>query len=126
MGMDYQYAGSASYPRFDKEVKTLVELFGGCETDELKNRKENQTGIDHWFGYMSSADSKMEKYTFPKETNEILVKWFNNIYEKFNAEETQIVFDEIKKHSKEVNEISGQIYYELETLCEDGECWELE
>ena len=29
MGMDYQFAGSASYPRFNDELKAVVELFGG-------------------------------------------------------------------------------------------------
>lgn len=29
MGMDYQYSGSASYPRFDKEIFEVVKLLGG-------------------------------------------------------------------------------------------------
>lgn len=42
MGMDYQYAGSASYPRFDEEVKKVVEILGGKETAELVARKDEQ------------------------------------------------------------------------------------
>ena len=31
MGMDYQYAGSASYPRFDRELCLVAEVFGGIK-----------------------------------------------------------------------------------------------
>ena len=125
MGMDYSYSGSSSYPRFDREIKSLVELFGGRETKELEKRKEteNERPCGYWFGYMSSAEPNMQKYVFPKETNEILVKWFNNIYNTFTEEETVIVFTEIKKHKAKVLEISSQIYNELETLCECNEGW---
>lgn len=42
MGMDYQYAGSASYPRFDRELCEIVKVFGGIETAHLKERKETE------------------------------------------------------------------------------------
>ena len=42
MGMDFQYAGSASYPRFDKEVCAVAEIFGGEKTEHLKERLKTE------------------------------------------------------------------------------------
>ena len=127
MGMDYQYAGSASYPRFDRELCEVAKVFGGIETAHLKERKEteNERPLGYWFGFLSSDDSKEQKFIFPEGTNDILVKWFNDIYsESFTPEETKIVWENVSKHPK-IEEISNQIWYELEALCEDNEVWEL-
>lgn len=35
MGMDYRYAGSASYNRFNDEMKKLKELFKDVKSDDL-------------------------------------------------------------------------------------------
>lgn len=127
MGMDYQYAGSASYPRFDRELCEVAKVFGGIETTHLKERRETESErpLGYWFGFLSSDDSKEQKFSFPEGTNDILVKWFNDIYsESFTPEETKIVWKNISKHP-EIEEISNQIWYELEALCEDNEAWEL-
>jgi hypothetical protein len=127
MGMDYQYAGSASYPRFDRELCEVAKVFGGIETAHLKERRETESErpLGYWFGFLSSDDSKEQKFSFPEGTNDILVKWFNDIYsESFTPEETKIVWKNISKHP-EIEEISNQIWYELEALCEDNEAWEL-
>lgn len=126
MGMDYQYAGSASYPRFDREIKEIVSLFGGQESVELQKRKdtENDRSFGYWFGYMSSAQLNMEKYMFPKNVNPTIVKWFNNLYDdNFTKEETAIVFNELSKYKNEIEEISSQLLYELECLVKNGESW---
>ena len=125
--MDYQYAGSASYPRFDRELCEVAKVFGGIETAHLKERRETESErpLGYWFGFLSSDDSKEQKFSFPEGTNDILVKWFNDIYsESFTPEETKIVWKNISKHP-EIEEISNQIWYELEALCEDNEAWEL-
>ena len=95
MGMDYQYAGSASYPRFDRELCEVAKVFGGIETAHLKERRETESErpLGYWFGFLSSDDSKEQKFSFPEGTNDILVKWFNDIYsESFTPEETKIVW----------------------------------
>ena len=127
MGMDYQYAGSASYPRFDRELCEVAKVLGGIETAHLKERKEteNERPLGYWFGFLSSDDSKEQKFIFPEGTNDILVKWFNDIYsESFTLEETKTVWENVSKHP-EIKEISNQIWYELEALCEDNEAWKL-
>ena len=102
MGMDYEYAGSATYSRFFNELRAVVKVFGGIETENLQ-----------------------ERFVFPKETNEILIHWFNNIYgEDFTVEETKVVWDCISQHP-EIEDISRQIWYELETLVEYGEGWSI-
>ena len=124
MGMDYSWAGSASYPRFDRELCAVAEIFGGIKTEHLKNREntENERPFGYWFGFLSSDDANEKKFIFPEETNETLVKWFNNIYGDFDSEETKAIWEEISKHH-EIKEISSQIWYELEMLTQFNESW---
>lgn len=124
MGMDYSYSGSASYPRFDRELCAVAEVFGGIKTEHLREREatENERPCGYWFGFLSSDNSNKAKFVFPEGTNEVLVKWFNNIYKTFSAEETKIIWEHISKHP-EIYEISSQIWHELETLNELNEGW---
>ena len=126
MGMDYRYAGSASYPRFDRELCSIAEIFGGIKTEHLKEREvtENERPFGYWFGFLSSDSSDLPKFVFTKETNEVLVKWFNNIYEDFNKEETKIIWENISAHP-EIKEISNQLWYELEMLVKYDEEWSI-
>lgn len=126
MGMDYSWAGSASYPRFDRELCTVAEVFGGIKTEHLKEREatENERFCGYWFGFLSSDSSNNPKFIFPEGTNEILVKWFNNVYEFFTPEETKVIWEHISKHP-EIDEISHQIWYELEMLNEFNEGWDV-
>ena len=126
MGMDYNYAGSASYPRFDRELCNVAEVFGGIKTEHLKEREktEGERPFGYWFGFLSSDDSKIPKFVFPEGTNEILVEWFNNIYEFFDEEKTKIIWEQVSAHP-EIKEISSQIWYELEALVECEDCWNI-
>ena len=38
MGMDYRYAGSAGYQRFDTEIYGVAKIFGGKLTDDYEDR----------------------------------------------------------------------------------------
>lgn len=124
MGMDYNWAGSASYPRFDRELCAVAEVFGGIKTEHLKEREatENERPLGYWFGFLSSDGTDKVKFVFPEGTNETLVKWFNNIYGDFTVEETKTVWEHISKHP-EIDEISHQIWHELEMLNEYDEAW---
>lgn len=125
MGMDYVYAGSASYPRFDRELCAVAEVFGGIKTEHLKEREatEGERPFGYWFGFLSSDHSGEPKFVFPEDTNEILVKWFNNpYYEYFTEDETRTVWEQISAHP-EIQEISRQIWGELELLVETNESW---
>ena len=97
MGMDYSWAGSASYPRFDKELCAVAEVFSGIKTND-------------------------KKFVFPEGTNEVFVRWFNDIYGDFTEEETKTIWEHISKHT-EVEEISHQIWYELKMCNEINESW---
>ena len=72
--------------------------------------------------FLSSDNSDLPKFAFPEGTNDVLVKWFNNIYDDFSEEETKIVWENIKLHP-EIQDISDQIWNELETLVENDEGW---
>lgn len=127
MGMDYQYAGSASYPRFDEELCEVAKIFGGVETAHLKERRETESErpLGHWFGFLSSDDSEEPKFIFPEGTDSVLIKWFNDVYNRnFTTEETRIVWENISKHP-EIENISSQIWDELKVLYEENESWEI-
>ena len=127
MGMDYQWAGGASYPRFDRELCAVAEVFGGIKTEHLKQRAatENERPFGYWFGFLSSDGSDKTKFVFPEGTNETLIKWFNNIYGFFTAEETKIVWEHVSKHP-EIEEFSRQIWCELKTCVEHNEVWHID
>jgi len=126
MGMDYNYAGSASYPRFDEEICKVAEVFGGIKTEYLKQRKEteNERPFGYWFGFLSSDNSDETKFIFPEDTNATLVKWFNNLYEDLSQQETEVVAELIFQHP-EIKEISEQLWYEFECLIQCGDNWSI-
>lgn len=133
MGMDYQYAGSASYPRFDRELEEIAKLFGGkltSELGELKELLESNSNtisgfIDYMFGYISNADDAATKFVFPPEIHSTFRKWINHPYSDLWADETLVVYNILKSKESEVRAISGQIMDEFETLVELRGNWHI-
>ena len=124
MGVDYRYAGSASYPRFDEEICEIAKIFGGEKTEDLIKKEKNSSNestLDYWFGFLKS-DSKETNFVFPKGIDETLIRWFNDPYDIFDKKETKIIWDHISKHP-EIENISDQIWDELEALTECGKGW---
>lgn len=126
MGMDFEYAGSASYPRFDRELCDVAVVLGGIKTEHLKEREatESDRPFGYWFGFASSDDSDEPKFAFPETVDGTVVKWFNNVYDDFTAKETKIVWDAISAHP-EIQEISPQIWEELKARAEYNEGWHI-
>ena len=55
MGVDYRYAGSASYPRFDREICEIAKIFGGEKTEDLIKKEKNSSNestLDYLFGFL--------------------------------------------------------------------------
>ncbi len=124
MGMDYKFAGSASYPRFDREIQAIAEKFGGKLSERSQKRLDNDGGIDYWFGFLSGDQSDAPKFIFPEGTDATLSAWLNNPYEDMEPDETARVWELIRQYP-EIEDISGQIWYELESLVELGEGWSI-
>lgn len=124
MGMDYRYAGSASYPRYEEEIVKVAAVFGGVETKEIQEQHEKclKEPLGYWFGYMFPTKGDVEKFAFPEGTNEIVAKWLNHPYDDLPAEEVAIVWEEVQKHP-EIEGISYQIWYELRHLNMYHEMW---
>ena len=111
MGMSYEYAGGASYPRFNEEVCAVAAVFGGVKTKDLKQREK-------------AAPKGTLNFMFPDGANETIIKWLNNIYEPRTVEETK----EIWKHiciRHEIKDISSQIWNELRERYLRDEGWEI-
>ena len=123
MGVDYRYAGSASYPRFDEEICEIAKIFGGEKTEDLIKRQENlsKEPISYWFGFLKPT-SKETNFVFPKGTDETLVKWLNDPYAIFDEKETKVIWEHVSNHP-EIENISDQIWFELKTLVECGHGW---
>ena len=60
MGIDYRFQGSSSYPRFNKEISQIAELFGGVKNERYK-AEECTFGI-----FCNRIHSKNEYYYHPK------------------------------------------------------------
>ena len=103
-----------------------MALIVRSKTEHLKEREatENERPCGYWFGFLSSDDSTEAKFVFPNGTNEVLVKWFNNVYGDFTVEETKTVWAHISKHT-EIKEISSQIWNELKVCDELNDFWSI-
>ena len=111
MGMDYKYSGSANYNRFGEELCAVAKVFSGVKASQLKDRKANV-----------GNNTYKPIFIFPKDTNKLLVRWFNDVYGNFTAEETFKVTEEFLKHP-EIKDISEQIWHELLCCAYYGEPW---
>ena len=99
MGVDYCWSGSSSYPRFYSELAGIVGRF-------------------HGQGKICPPN-----YIFPEGTNDILIRWFNNPYQTYyTPEETKIIWEAVRQHP-EIEEISWQIWNELEKCVEFEDGW---
>lgn len=117
MGMDYRYAGSASYPRFNDEIKGIVELFGGRMTTNRKPQEECNM-IEYFM-------EKPLEYEMPEGTPKIIVKWVNEPFEDYSSKEVREIYKFLEPKWDKVEEISDQIAYELQTLVEYFEGWSI-
>ena len=129
MGMDYQYAGSASYPRFDAELKNVAKIFGGIPTKEFEEYAEEAPtivplNVKYWFG---SSDMTGNRFLFPEGTDEKLIEWFNDPYTELTAEDTKRVGQFILAHPEIQNDDihASQIYYEFKMLIQCNEGWSI-
>jgi len=118
MGMDYKFCGSATYPRFNDELKGIVELFGG---KIITNRKPKEQ--------CSMVEYFMEeplKYEMPEGTPASVIKWVNHPYaEDFTVEETKEIYNFLHIKWRKVEAISGQIAEELRCCVLEEEPWEI-
>ena len=126
MGMSYEYAGSASYPRFDEEVCAVAAVFGGVKTEKLKKREKAapKGTLNWWFGSYISDDPNKPRFVFPESTNETIAKWLNNIYEPRTAAETKEIWECVRARY-EIRVISDQIWEELKKRVHYDEGWEI-
>ena len=109
------FAGSASYPRFNDEMKGIVELFGGKMTSERKPQEEC-TVIEYFM-------EEPLKYTMPEGTPKIIIKWVNDPYDCFTAKETKEIYEFIKTKEDEATKISDQIVSELQCCVSNRMGW---
>ncbi len=127
MGMSYQYAGSASYPRFDHELISIAEIFGGVPTspEESERLREEYLAKSYSWEHMTDLEHYDARFVFPEGTDKNLARWFNCIYGSFDEEETYAVWNFFKEHSKKIRNLSPQIWDELSTCVQCGGYWHI-
>ena len=118
MGMDYRYAGSASYLRFKEELTAVVSLFGGMPSEQYKIKGASI----QWWKSKSILECD-EKFIFTKEVPVSFKKWANHPYDELTLDETKEVQQFLSAQRKKVEEISSQIMHEFDSLIEFEDYW---
>ena len=126
MGMDYRYAGSASYPRFENEIRQVAASLGCTPTERLAEleRESKEKPLGYWFGCMQDDGSGMPRFAVPDTLPEAVAKWLNSPYECRTPEETADIWDAVREKS-EIRALSPQIWSELEWLARWHEGWDI-
>ena len=129
--MNYRYAGSASYSRFDEEITKVAEILGGKLKPEYrklldnvhKAEKENPN-VFYAFGTLNVPDKsrQAEKYEFPEGFDPIVKDWLNHPYKEQTIPDTAHIWEVVSDYL-EVKEVSHQIWYELQKCGTHGVNW---
>lgn len=127
MGMDYQWAGSASYNRFNEEWRTLGKYLGATPLSPTLNTAPP----NHY-------EDKQIYFTFDTDTTipHIVQLWLNNPYHQFTPLQTKKIYKYITQmiHKKVIphkfiipHEGDGwQILNELIILTKNNQGWSLQ
>lgn len=102
MGMNYVWSGSASYPRFNKELEEIAKILGAQKT--------------------YSKDTFY--YHFYEPINYVVAEWIQNPYEYYSLEEVKEIWKAVQQHP-EIKDISWQIWNELEECVEFEAGWHI-
>lgn len=126
MGMDYRYAGSASYPRFEEEIRQVASSLGCAPTDALAELEKQSAAkpLGYWFGCMQGDGSGRPRFAVPDMLPEAVAKWLNAPYEPRTPEETAAVWSAVRTHP-DIQALSPQIWSELEWLARWHEGWDI-
>ena len=125
MSMDYQFAGSSSYEKFDKEIIAIAERFGGKLNLEFQKRINNlQPGHFYIFGItnVSEEDRKADKFVFPDKFDRILAHWLNHPYDILSVKDTKHIWRILQRNAW-MRSISPQIYSEMYQCVENNCGW---
>lgn len=129
--MDYRYAGSASYSRFDREITEVAEVLGAKLKpeyqelmDKVKKAESENPNVFYVFGTINATDKsrKAEKYDFTERFDRIVKNWLNHPYKQQTIQDTVHIWEVVRDHPK-VKEVSEQIWYELQQCGTRGVSW---
>ena len=126
MGMDYQYSGSASYPRFEKEIEAVAGILGAEPTDALDVLKSiaAKEPLGYWFGCLQGAQPGDKVFAVPDAYPESVSKWINHPYEPRTPAETAEIWETIRSRP-DIEGAAFQLWNEFRLLAERGEGWEI-
>ncbi|MBR4407564.1 MAG: hypothetical protein IKT27_04565 [Clostridia bacterium] len=114
MGVDFQWSGSASYPRYYEEVqKIATQCFGAVLNEQfVKDEQKVEKSLlnpEYMFGSVHERD---DKFTFPEGTPEEVVKFCQKPVGKFY--DAKKLWEAFQVHP-EIEEISDDIWNEVKT-----------
>ena len=131
MGVDYTYAGSASYTRFDEEITAVAEILGGRLNsyysgllEAVDKYKLSNPNTFFPFGILNvtSKDRASDKYEFLSNFDPIVSDWLNHPYKIQSVEDTKHIWNIISKYP-DIEFVSHQIWYELKNLVIHNHGW---
>jgi hypothetical protein len=124
MGVDLNWAGSLSYPRFYEELEAVAtQVFGATvskEYIEAKNKPENNTITGYFF---ANAHTSCDKFVWPDGTPEVLKTFFRAPTEYYDPEFVKDLWALVEPHAEKVEALSDQFYEELKCDAMYGESW---
>lgn len=126
MGMCYQYAGSASYPRFESELRQIAKTLGCQETKHITELEDisKRKPFGYWFGIFANDDGESPKFNVPDTLPEAVAKWINNPYDARTPNDTMQIWNTVSLHP-EIQDFAGQIWSELQQLAECHAGWNI-
>lgn len=122
MGVDFTWEGSASYPRYYDEVEQIaVKCFGAKLTEQfVEDSGKVQKSIlnpSYMFGEVHERD---DKFIFPESTPEVILQFCRKPVGEFY--DATLLWQAFQTHP-EIEEISPQIWNEVQQCAEFGEMY---
>lgn len=122
MGVDFQWSGSASYPRYYEEVEAIAtKCFGAVLNaqfvEDEKKVEKSLISPTYMFGKVHERD---DKFTFPEGTPEEVVKFCQKPVDEFY--DAKKLWEAFQQHP-EIEEISHQIWEEVKCCAEYRESY---
>jgi len=120
MGVDFQWGGSASYPRYYEEVEAIAtKCFGATLNPQfVEDEKKVTKSLINPTYMFGKVHERNDKFIFPDGTPEVIVEFCQKPVNKFH--DARALWKVFKQHP-EIEEISWQIWNEVETCARFGE-----
>lgn len=117
MGVDFQWSGSASYPRYYEEVEAIAtKCFGATLNPQfVEDEKKVEKSLINPTYMFGTVHERNDKFIFPDGTPEVIVEFCRKPTMEFY--DASKMWEAFQQHP-EIEEISYQIWEEVKCCAE--------